>query len=268
MSKKYYNYKKSHRYVNETKKSKVEILLVIITVILSVSQIFGIFYPIFSNLYTSVDKFLRKINMVILSLGLSLIVTFISYFIIRTILEYLYLRRDKFLNMKFKKYFFINIIFVVIVYILLFQTGISFFIYFCYEITKLDIILVTLIPISFVLCIFLYSYTKIEVKYIKYKHSFLNTIIKHISSSKLILFIIIFNALMINTGVCLKNYSLPYEFDKLENKLNAQEKIKNDDKIKLRIIVDSLLEKMDIKITDEDIKNEKARIIEKDNIDE
>ena len=86
MSKKYYNYKKSHRYVNETKKSKVEILLVIITVILSVSQIFGIFYPIFSNLYTSVDKFLRKINMVILSLGLSLIVTFISYFIIRTIL--------------------------------------------------------------------------------------------------------------------------------------------------------------------------------------
>ena len=121
MSKKYYNYKKSHRYVNETKKSKVEILLVIITVILSVSQIFGIFYPIFSNLYTSVDKFLRKINMVILSLGLSLIVTFISYFIIRTILEYLYLRRDKFLNMKFKKYFFINIIFVVIVYILLFH---------------------------------------------------------------------------------------------------------------------------------------------------
>lgn len=166
----------------------------------------------YSNLHTSVDKFLSKFNMVIISLLLTLLVTFISYFIIRNILEYLYLKRDKFLNVKLRKYFFMNFIFVLIVYILLFQTILSFFIYFCYEINTLDIILATLMPFLFVLFIFLHSYTKIKVKYRIYKYSFLNTSIEYISSSKVLLFSIIFSAIMINTVLCLKNYSLPYEF--------------------------------------------------------
>lgn len=263
MSKKYYNYKKRCKYIKKTNKSKVEILLIILTIILSISQIFGIFYPVFSNLYSSVNKFLRRINMVIFSLILLSAVVFISYFTIKTILEYLYKKREKFLNMKFGKYFLINIIFVGIVFILLFQTGISFFIYFSYEITTFDIYLIILILIPFTLVIFFYSYTEIEIKYRQYKYNLFNETIKYISNSKLILFSIIFSAIIINTVLYLKNYNLPYELNALENKTNLEEKIRNYDEIKLRLIIDKLLEKIDIEITDEEIELEKNKKLDK-----
>lgn len=200
--------------------------------------------------------------MVIFSLVLFLAVVFISYFTIKTILQHLYKRREKFLNIKFRKYFFINIIFVVIVFILLFQIAISFLIYFSYEINRFDIALIILILIPFILCIFLYSYTEIKVKYRKYKYNLFNETIKHIINSKLILFSMIFFAIIINTGLCLKNYSLPYELNILENKINIEENIKNNDKIKLRLIINKLLEKIDIEITDEEIELEKNKTLD------
>ena len=129
-----YNYKKRNKNIEIRKKSRIEIILIIITIILSISQIFGVIYPIFSNLYSSVDKFLRKINMVLITLTLILLIICISFFVIRLILEYLYLKKDKFLNTSFNKFFLKNILFVVIVFLFLLHVAMSFSLYFFYKI--------------------------------------------------------------------------------------------------------------------------------------
>ncbi len=258
-----YNYKKRNKNIEIRKKSRIEIILIIITIILSISQIFGLIYPIFSNLYSSVDKFLRKINMVLITLTLLLLIICISFFVIRLILEYLYLKKDKFLNTSFNKFFLKNILFVVIVFLFLLHVAMSFSLYFFYKISIYDICLAIMILIPSVLCIFAYEYIKIKEKYRRCKYNLFNRSIKFIASSKLLLFSIIFYAFIINTMLCEKNYTLPNEFYNLENKLSIEEKIKNDDEIKNRLIIEKLLDKIGIDITYEEIENEKNKLIEK-----
>ncbi|WP_250277605.1 hypothetical protein [[Clostridium] colinum] len=82
------------------------------------------------------------------------------------------------------------------------------------------------------------------------------------------MYTVVFYAFIINIFFCTQTYTLPNQLDKLENKLFIKEQINNDRKIKYELIIDKLLDKIDITVTDEEIEQYKKELKEKYKMEE
>lgn len=243
---------------NNTNKFKIEKVLVLLTTILTISQIFNIFYSIYSKIYTSLDKFLITTNMVLFSLVIFLLVALISFLVLNIILRCLSLKEYAQPNITFKKFLFKNIILFITTCIFLIEFMSSFSLYFFYRIEIMDIIIYIMLLLPSALGIFIYAYVNHMEKDKVYK----NKVIDFISTSKPLTTILLTYAFIFNLIFCLTIYDLPNKFYGLEKE------IENDKNIKYEIIIDKLTNKLGINVTDEDIEQYKKELKEKYKMEE
>ena len=288
--KKYYKSKDKHkqfnRYINSERRN---ILLTYMTIILAMSQIFNIVYVIASNLYSSVDKLLRKFIMyVLLELPLTLISIYISVISISCILKVVHSNfikdrkklleeyndnKEKILKEVAKT----NVIEILTIIILPITTYISIeTLVFAYNFKETKVILWIMIIILFSIFSFVSLIcicgSKTNVPIFSNDYSNLgnkvnwiyDNIILYMLPNKIIYLIPIF----INIFLIFSIKSIDIYFTNYEKELAIHKIIENDKEIKYEIIVDKLLDKIGINITDEDIKEYKKHLKEKYKMEE
>lgn len=260
-----YMYKKQKRKkkinnLNETILSKIANIF---TIILSSVNIFYLCYNVNLNLYPETDKTLRKFNMIFIQIFWILLLYFFSFVAMSIIFRSIFMDRIKLKECKilviFKtifKFIVINVLFIEIF------LGANFF-----ETPSISIELIVLyfiISIIFTTIVMILSLKLIlnpKIDNLKINNRFCKLIrflSEYIGIKTISLLIIIFNILFIAfiniEWVRWRIY---------EDNFLIEKEYKKDQDVKFNLIVDKILDKLDIEITEEEIANERKYIIDK-----
>lgn len=277
--------------------SRISILLTYMTIILAISQIFDIVYEITSKLYTSVDQLVRKFIMyVLLELPLLLISICISAISICCIF--------KIMNFKFKESEIIkeknnnyntiedkrkellrrlrcvikmNIIEILTIICLPILTYMSIEgIVFQYNFKETQFVMWAIIAglfLTFSISISLFICNSDEKTIFFSSNNIFNRAVNWLY--RIITFegmpvikIIYMIPILINIFLIFSIKGIDAYFTNYEKELTIEKRIENDKEIKNEIIIDKLLDKVGINITDEDIEQYKKDLKEKYKMEE
>lgn len=286
MTKKYYRKNLDNKNKDNSKTNK---LLTYLTITLAISQILNIIYSITSNLFGSVDNFLRKFIMyVLLELPLAIIIIYVTIISIACIIKFMH---ESFLK---NKYELISIT----------QNDNKKILKEVVKKSRAEILMIYALPIS----------TYVSIESIIYSYHFQETlfIIWFLIISMLTILMPLIFSIICDTQENIiyfsdnnnsfhrqvnrlfykaKKFGLPYKvlyilplllnillicfikiidihFTNYENELNIEKRIADDNEIKYEIIIDRLLDKVGINVTDEDIEQYKKELKEKYKMEE
>ena len=209
--------------------------------------------------------------MILFRLIIFLLMNSTSFLAISAILRFLYFKKDEYLNIRFDKFVFKNIIFFIITY--LFLTQITICIYLSvFHIVKIHIMTFIMPIFPLTLVIFIYAYIELINSDKIYKDNDINRFIKNVSTSKELIVILLTSIFIHNSLLCFEIYRLyknSYEVHKqMEIQTNTKKQLKYDKEIKYDIMIDRLFERIDINVTDEDIEEYKNNIKQKYKMEE